>query len=326
MTPDRQHPAPVSVVVLGPTASGKSDVAMALASGPTRSGHFEIVAVDAMQVYRHMDIGTAKPSVADRAAVSHHLVDLVDPDHDFAVAEFSVAAATAMTEITARNHQALLVGGTGLYLRALTDPMEIPGTWPDIRAALEERAATGAVTVMHAELVELDPVAATKMEPTNARRVVRALEVCLGSGRRFSSFGPGLDTYPKVPFVQFGLRWPRTALTHRIEERVHRMVDAGLVAEVTRLVETFPDLSRTARQALGYKELISHVVGDVSLDEAVAQVVVRTRQFAVRQERWFRRDPRVRWIEIHDDPVAESVPVIEDCLTSPDLRSIGPSS
>ena len=210
------------------------------------------------------------------------------------------------------------MGGTGLYLRALTDPMEIPGSWPEVRAALEARAAAEPIPQLHAELAALDPVAAAKMEPTNARRVVRALEVCLGSGRPFSSFGPGLDTYPPVPYVQFGLRWARPMLAARIETRVHRMVAAGLVDEVARLLDTFPDLSRTARQALGYKELIEHLEGRVSLDEAVATVVLRTRQFAVRQERWFRRDPRVRWLDIHDDPVAESVPVIERHLASLD--------
>ncbi len=311
-----------AVVVLGPTASGKSDVAMALARSAAQDGGFEIVAVDAMQVYRRMDIGTAKPTVADRAAVPHHLLDLVDPDHDFAVTEFSSAASAAMADIRSRGKVPLLVGGTGLYLRALTDPMEIPGSWPEIRAALEHRAQTASVATLHAELAELDPIAAAKMEPSNVRRVVRALEVCLGSGRRFSSFGPGLDTYPAVPFVQFGLRWARPVLARRIEDRVHRMVAAGLPDEVSQLLQEFPGLSRTARQALGYKEVIEHLDGRISLDEAVAQVVLRTRQFAVRQERWFRRDPRIRWIDIHDDPVAESVGEIEDHLA----RLIGPPS
>ncbi len=306
------------MVVLGPTASGKSDVAMALATSPTATDRFEVVAVDAMQVYRQMDIGTAKPTRADRDAVVHHLLDLVDPDHDFAVAEFTAAAAVARVDIDARGARPLLVGGTGLYLRALTDPMEIPGTWPEVRSALDARAAQEPIEALHAELAAIDPVAGAKMEPTNARRVVRALEVCLGSGRPFSSYGPGLDTYPNVPYVQFGLRWARPVSAARIETRVHRMVDTGLVGEVSRLVNAFPELSRTARQALGYKELIEHLEGRVSLDEAIATVVLRTRQFAVRQERWFRRDPRIRWLDIHDDPVAESVPVIERHLASSD--------
>ena len=300
------------LVVLGPTASGKSDVAMAVATDPAAAEHgpFEIVAIDAMQVYRHMDIGTAKPTADDRDRVPHHLLDLVDPDHDFAVAEFVAAADDAMSGIAARGNRAVCVGGTGLYLRALTDPMDIPGTWPDVRASLEARLVDEPVEALHAELAAIDPAAATKMEPTNARRVVRALEVCLGSGRRFSEYGPGLDQYPPIAFVQVGLRWPRPVLARRIEARVHRMVGAGLVAEVTGLVERSAGLSRTARQALGYKEVIDHLEGRCSLDEAVDTIVVRTRQFAVRQERWFRRDPRVRWLDIHDDPVAESVPAI----------------
>jgi len=315
--------APLPIVVLGPTASGKSDVAMALATTPTPTNfgtssglgaaavpRFEVVAVDAMQVYRGMDIGTAKPTAADRAAVPHHGLDLVDPDHDFAVAEFTAVASAAITGIAARGNRAVLVGGTGLYLRTLTDPMDMPGSWPDIRAELEARAEVGPIADLHAELAALDPLAASRMEPSNTRRIVRALEVCLGSGRPFSSFGPGLQSYPAVAFRQVGLRWERPALAHRIEKRVHRMMGEGLLAEVTGLVDRYPRWSRTARQALGYKELVDHLEGQVSLDEAVATIVVRTRQFAVRQERWFRRDPRVQWIDIHDDPVAEALPVI----------------
>jgi tRNA dimethylallyltransferase len=305
-----------SLVVLGPTASGKSDVAMALATGSSATHRFEIVAIDAMQVYRGMDVGTAKPSPADRAAVPHHCLDLVDPGSDFTVAEFAASARAAIGSIVARGATPLLVGGTGLYLRAVTDPMDIPGTWPDIRAQLEARLATEPVERLHGELAAIDPRAAAKIEPTNARRTVRALEVCRGSGRPFSSFGPGIDSYPPVPFVQIGLRWPRDVLARRIEQRVHRMVADGLVEEVSGLMAA-GRLSRTAMQALGYKEIMEHLRGAVSLDEAVEQVVVRTRQFAVRQLRWFRRDPRVQWVDIEDDPVAEAVPVIDALLVPP---------
>jgi tRNA dimethylallyltransferase len=312
--PPKNGGGPRRLVVLGPTASGKSDVAMAIAR--EHSPQIEIVAVDAMQVYRHMDIGTAKPTTADRAAVVHHGLDLVDPDQDFAVTDYAAAATQALADIKARSATALLVGGTGLYLRSLTDPMEVPGRWPDVREQLEQRLIHEPVEVLHAELAGLDPDAAAKMQPSNTRRVVRALEVCLGSGCRFSSFGPGIDTFPPVAFVQVGLRWPRPLLTQRIERRVQAMIEAGLVAEVAALIERYTLLSRTARQALGYKELIAHLDGKVSLDHAVAEVVVRTRQFAVRQERWFRRDPRVQWIDINDDPVAEAVPVIRKLLSS----------
>jgi tRNA dimethylallyltransferase len=305
------------VVILGPTASGKSDVAMALATMPSGDHRrFEIIAVDAMQVYRGMDIGTAKPTHDDQRLVRHHGLDLVDPSSEFTVSDFETAARAALADITARSHTPLLVGGTGLYLRALTDPMEIPGTWPQVRAALELRVANGEpVPLLHAELAALDPAGAAKMEPSNARRVVRALEVCLGSGRPFSSFGPGMDQYSPTPFIQVGLRWPRPVLTQRIEQRVHRMIDAGLLDEVRRVITAHPHLSRTARQALGYKELLAHLDGTVSLDQAVQDVVVRTRQFAVRQDRWFRRDPRIQWVDIEADPVTEVVPVVEGLLT-----------
>lgn len=296
------------LVILGPTASGKSDVAMAYAAAHPGA---EVIAVDAMQVYRRMDIGTAKPSAADQVAVPHYGIDLAEPSDDFAVTDFERAASAALAEIALRKRRTVLVAGTGLYLRALTDPMEIPGRWPEVRTALEARAGSDGSAALHDELNSLDPVAASRMEPSNERRVVRALEVTLGSGRPFSSFGPGMDHYPPVEFDQVGLQWPREVLTARIAERVHRMMAAGLLAEVQQLLAEPLPLSRSACQALGYKELIAHLKGEVSLDEAVASVILRTRQFAVRQERWFRRDSRVRWVQIEHDPVAEVLAVLQ---------------
>jgi tRNA dimethylallyltransferase len=296
------------LVILGPTASGKSDVAMAHAQATIG---VEIVAVDAMQVYRRMNIGTAKPSAGDRTTIRHHGLDLAEPSDEFAVADFVRAAGSALADIDARGARAILVAGTGLYLRSITDPMEIPGRWPEVRATLELRVVEEGSAALHTELAAVDPIAASRMEPTNERRVVRALEVTLGSGRPFSSFGPGLATYPPVPFEQIGLRWDRSVLAQRIAVRVHRMIDAGLVAEVAALVDEPAGLSRTAAQALGYKEIIQHLQGQCSLDEAIDTVILRTRQFAVRQERWFRRDPRVRWVHIEHDPVAEVLPVLQ---------------
>ncbi len=296
-------------MVLGPTASGKSDVAMAYAA--TTTG-VEIVVVDAMQVYRGMDIGTAKPTTTDRVEVPHHGLDLADAGDDFTVAEFVTAAGAALEMIANGGGFPVLVAGTGLYLRAITDPMEIPGTWPSLRTELEQRAQDEGVLSVYADLQALDPVAASRMEPTNTRRVVRALEVCRGSGRLFSSFGPGLNSYPEVPFTMVGLRWPRAELGARIKRRVHHMIDRGLVDEVTSLLAAPGGLSRTARQALGYKELIDHLEGRSSRSEAIEQIVVRTRQFAVRQERWFRRDPRVHWLDVVRNPVAEVLPVLRD--------------
>ena len=173
-----------------------------------------------------------------------------------------------------------------------------------MRASLESQD----LAALYAQLVGLDPVAAAKIEPENRRRVVRALEVTLGSGRPFSSFGPGVDHYPDSGVTQVGLRWPRAVIAQRIEARVGQMIADGLIDEVRSLQTT--GLSKTAGQALGYKETLQYLDGEISEDVAVEMIVTRTRQFAVRQERWFRRDPRVRWIDVEDDPVAEVAPIV----------------
>jgi tRNA dimethylallyltransferase len=294
------------VAIVAPTASGKSDVAMAVA----RANGAHIIAVDAMQVYRGMDIGTAKPSVADQSEVPHHCVDLVDPSERFTVAEFKVQAAAARDAARRAGAPALLVAGTGLYLTAVIDDLQLPGEWPDVRAQLQ---AEPDVATLFARLQELDPLAASRCEPTNRRRIERALEVTLGSGQPFSSFGPGTSAYPPSDVPQIGILWPRETLSKRIEQRVHSMMAAGLLAEVKSLAERY-DLSREARQALGYKELLEHLSGRISLDDAVAQIVLHTRQFAVRQERWFRRDPRIEWVTVHEDPVAEVAPRVTALL------------
>ena len=297
------------MVIVGPTASGKSDVAMALAE---RRSDMEIVAVDAMQVYRRMDIGTAKPTPADQRAVAHHCIDLVDADAPFTVSDFQAAATTAMSAIEERGHTPVLVAGTGLYLTSVIDHLTLPGEWPAIRAELE---TISNIESLYARLTVLDPLAATRIGPTNGRRIVRALEVCLGSGMPFSSFGPGTNAYPPISTSQIGLRWSRDALTERVAARVRRMIEHGLVDEVASLLSSPGGMSRTARQALGYKELISVIEGDRVLSEAVNEIIVRTRQFAVRQERWFRRDPRIRWVDITADPVAEALPVLQEYFT-----------
>lgn len=256
----------------------------------------EIVAVDAMQVYRGMDIGTAKPTADDRAAVAHHCLDLVEPTEEMSVTEFRRLADAAIASIVERpTARALLVAGTGLYLTAILDRLELPGTWPGIKAELEVDGDTDA---HYRRLQELDPDAAAKIEPANRRRIVRALEVTLGSGRLFSSFGPGVSAFPPTDAVQIGIRWSRSALTTRIEQRVNLMMERGLLDEVAHVAAV--GLSPTARQALGYKELLDHLEGQTTLTDAVAAISVRTRQFAVRQERWFRRDPRIRWMDIDD--------------------------
>jgi tRNA dimethylallyltransferase len=300
------------VALLGPTASGKSDVAMAAATAVPGT---EIVAVDAMQVYTGMDIGTAKATAADRAAVTHHCLDLADPNDEMSVTEFRHAYDAAITAIAAQpGSRALLVAGTGLYLTAAIDRLELPGMWPDVRAALEKEPDTAA---LYQRLEHLDPEAAARIDAANRRRIVRALEVTIGSGQPFSSFGPGVAAFPPTDIVQYGIRWPRAALAERIEQRVQTMMKAGLLDEVAHLATH--GLSPTARQALGYKELLDHLDGLVSLDDAVVAIVTRTRRFATRQERWFRRDPRIRWIDIDptaDDPLAEVRAAVVDALTT----------
>jgi tRNA dimethylallyltransferase len=285
------------VALVGTTASGKSALALALAR---RDPSFEVVSVDSMQVYRGMDIGTAKPSLAERAEVPHHLLDVADPWEDFTVARFQSACTLALRDIEARGKRALLVGGTGLYLRAVLDDLTIPGQYPDARKQLEAEPDTAA---LHRRLDELDPVAAARMEPSNRRRVVRALEVTVASGRPFSSYGPGLEAYPPNDFQQIGVELPAGVVADRIAVRYHEQLEAGFLDEVRRLRADPRGMSRTARQALGYKELIAHDDGVLGLDDAIDLAVRRTRRFARRQRVWFRRDPRIRWLTA-DEPNA----------------------
>ena len=272
----------------------------------------DIISVDSMQVYRHMSIGTAKPTVEEQQSVRHHLIDIVEPSEEFTVAIFQHHLEQALNSIAMSSRFGLLVGGTGLYHRAAIDGLDLAGSWPEIRQRLEAEADAEGTPSLHQRLVELDPVAASRMEPTNTRRVVRALEVIEGSGELFSSFGSGLDEYPDSEVHQVGLRWPREVLATRIEQRVHSMMDDGFLHEVEHVLTLEP--SRTARQALGYRELIDHLEGRCSLDEAIDATVTRTRQFAVKQERWFRRDPRIEWIDIENDPVVEVAPAIRKYL------------
>jgi tRNA dimethylallyltransferase len=284
------------LALVGTTASGKSALALDLAR---RHRDIELVSIDSMQVYRGMDIGTAKPTPDEQAEVPHHLIDLVEPNEDFTVARFQRAFDDALAAIEARGHRAVLVGGTGLYLRAAVDRLAIPGQFPDARRALDDEPTD----VLHDRLRELDPIGATRMTASNRRRIVRALEVTIGSGRPFSSFGPGLEAYPPTPFRLVGITLPAEVVAARIAERYRRQLEAGFVDEVHRLLARPGGLSRTASQALGYKELAAHVAGDVTLDDAVDRAVRRTRQFARRQRAWFRRDPRIEWLEAPSDPL-----------------------
>ena len=286
----RFRPSGRHLALVGPTASGKSSLAMALARS---SSDIELVTVDSMQVYRGMDIGTAKPSVAEQSEIAHHLLDVCDPDDDYTVARFQRDCLAVLADIEERGKRAVLVGGTGLYLQAITDDLEIPARFPDVRIELEAEPDTA---VLFARLEGLDPLAASRMEPTNRRRVVRALEVTLGSGRPFSSFGPGLEEYPSAPFPVMGLAMEREVLDQRIVQRYEQQMADGFLAEVQTLVDRPAGLGRTARQALGYAELLDHIENGTPLGDALETAVTRTRRFARRQQRWFGRDPRIHWI------------------------------
>ena len=295
------------IVILGPTASGKSDAAMAVAQA---NGNTHIVVCDAMQVYKRMDIGTAKPTTEDQQLVQHHCIDLVAPSARFTVSDYQKDARAAVAKIHEAGANALVVAGTGLYLTSLIDELSFPGEWPAVRAELQREPD---VAALYRHLKALDPVAAKNIERSNRRRIERALEVCIGSGKPFSDNAPGTGAYPDNGVVQIGLLWPRDVLVKRVESRVKAMLQRGFLEEVAQLRKDGA-MSQTARQALGYAELNRHLDGKCTLDQAVGDIVTHTRQFAVRQERWFRRDPRIRWVHIEKDPVSEIAPILAEHL------------
>lgn len=286
----------IHLALVGPTAVGKSAVAVRLAE--TR-GDCEIVSLDAFQVYRDMDIGTAKPDPADRAAVRHHLVDVADPAEEWSVRRTQESARRAIADIESRGRRAILCGGTGLYVRAVIDDLAVPGGDASVRAQLEEETATeGGLTEARERLARLDPVAAARIEPGNRRRIVRALEVIAVTGQPFSAAGPGLDRYgpPALSVALVGISMAPGVLGDRVEARVATMRDAGFVEEVRALASRPGGWSRTARMAIGYGEILAHLEGGPSLEDAFARTVVRTRQLARRQRVWFERDPRMTWV------------------------------
>ncbi len=298
-----------AVALVGVTASGKSEAALALAR---RRSDVEIVSVDSMCVYREMDLGTSKPTRAVRDEVPHHMIDLVDPADEFTVAEFQREARDALNDIEQRGHHAVLVGGTGLYLRSVIDDLSIPGRFPEVVLELESALDAGEVDVpdLHARLATLDPVAAQRMEPTNRRRIVRALEVTIGSGQPFSHFGPGLEAYPPSKFPLFGIEIANEEVDQRIGDRFTAWMADGLLHEVQALAARPAGISRTARQALGYRELLTHVEDGAELDACVEEAIRRTRTLARRQASWFRRDPRITW----SPPGAGPVDLLDQAL------------
>ncbi|WP_459643135.1 tRNA (adenosine(37)-N6)-dimethylallyltransferase MiaA [Kineococcus sp. NUM-3379] len=294
------------VAVTGPTAAGKSDVAVALAARLAAAGRAaEVVNADAMQLYRGMDVGTAKLTPAERRGVPHHLLDVLDVTETADVATYQEQARATLDAIAARGAVPLLVGGSGLYVRAVLDEMDFPGTDPALRLRWEDRLAEAGAPALHAELARRDPEAAARILPSNARRIVRALEVVELTGRPFTASLPR-QVYVR-PTVQVALAVPRDQLDARIDARVRRMADAGLVAEVEALAAGGLRAGRTASRALGYAQVLDALDGRCTLEEALEATARATRKFARRQESWFRRDPRVRWVEAPDGRGADEL-------------------
>ncbi len=298
------------LAVVGPTASGKSALGIFIAEALGA----EIVSVDSMLVYRTMDIGTAKPTREEQARVPHHLIDVAEPSEPFSVARFQHQAREAVRSIVESGSHPLLVGGSGLYFRAVVDDLVFPGTDPATRDELERQADLLGPAAMYERLAALDPAAAERIDPANVRRTIRALEVAAVTGRRFSSYADAWRHHPADRVRVVGIRVRPDVLRARIQGRVDAMIDAGWLHEVTRLVaEGFGDWL-TASQAIGYAELARHLRGEMTLGDAVQGTVKRTTNLARRQMAWFRRDPRIRWFDVGTGGVIEVAEPILDHL------------
>lgn len=289
---------PPVVAIVGPTATGKSRLGMALA----RELGGEIVNADALQVYRGFDVGTAKPSLEEQAQVPHHLVDVLEPWEPYSAGEFARRARVAIAEIEERGRVPIVVGGSGLYLRALFEGISpVPPGDPEVRRRLRERLGREGLEVLRSELLEVDPETAERLKPGDTQRILRALEVAQVSGKPLSAW---IAEQPfgaqRLAAVRVGLTLPRGILYDQIAGRVARMMEAGWLEEVAGLVRQglSPDLP--AFQAIGYRQLVRHLEGKGSLEEAVAETVLATRRFAKRQETWFRKEPDVTWFTAQD--------------------------
>ncbi len=294
---------PLIVAVVGPTATGKSDLALDLAEA---LGPAEVVNGDAYQLYRGMDVGTAKVPPAERRGLPHHQLDVLDPGEDASVARYQAHARADLAAIADRGARAVLVGGSGLYIRAVLDDIRFPGTDDEVRARLEARAEGEGTRALFQELAARDPVAAQTIGPTNTRRIVRALEVIALTGRPFTANLPR-EVYVR-PAVQIGLDCDRAELDARVAARVDRMWEQGLVDEVRGLADR---LGRTAARAVGYAEVLAALRGDTTLEHARGAIVRATRRLARKQMGWFGRDPRVRWLDARSPTLlAEALAVV----------------
>ncbi|OLT27452.1 tRNA (adenosine(37)-N6)-dimethylallyltransferase MiaA [Nocardiopsis sp. CNR-923] len=306
------------IAVVGPTAAGKSDLAVELALRlEERTGlRGEVVNADSMQLYRGMDIGTAKVTREEMRGVPHHLLDVWEVSEPADVASYQEMARDRIEECAERGVLPVLVGGSGLYVRAVLDHLEFPGTDPEVRARLEAELSEVGPGVLHARLAEVDPEAARTILPGNGRRIVRALEVVELTGQPFTATLP--DHTPYYPCAQVGLTAPREELDARIDARVDRMWERGLLDEVRRLDAMGLREGRTASRALGYAQAIGQLDGDLTEEEARESTARATRRFARRQESWFRRDPRVRWLPYDStDLVERALAHVETAMTRP---------
>ncbi len=300
------------VVIIGPTAVGKTQLSLDLA----QQFNGEIISGDSMQVYRGMDIGTAKAEPAELALVPHHLIDIKNPDEEYSVALFQESATRLITEINQRERLPFIVGGTGLYIESVTHRFQFSQAAqdPELRERLQRLADAEGVEALHARLADVDPITAQRLHPNDVKRVIRALEIYESTGYKMSDFQLRAQHSP-YDLVMIGLTMERVVLYERINRRVELMIEAGLVEEVRGLLDKGYDASMVSMQGLGYKELIPYLYGEITLEKAINDIQQRTRHFAKRQLSWFRRIPEVQWFDMTDPAgQAKSVETIKQIL------------
>jgi len=291
---------PPILVLLGPTATGKSELAMSLAE--TFNG--EIVNADALQVYRRLEVGTAKPASEDRQRIPHHLVDILEPDEPFSAGQFARLARTAIEDVHEASRLPIIVGGSGLYLRALLEGLSpIPAIQSMTRDLLKERFEREGLDLLRQELREVDPETEQRLAAGDTQRVLRALEVWTETSRTLSSWQEEKTDEEPLEALKVGLTLPRSLLYDRIAERAEAMMDGGWVEEVRHLLESGLTGSEPAFQAIGYRQLVEHLRGHTSLSQALSSVIVSTRQYAKRQLTWFRREADVKWYGAEDSEI-----------------------
>jgi tRNA dimethylallyltransferase len=296
------------IIICGPTATGKSDLALEVAA----KFDGEIINADSMQLYRGMDIGTAKLAPNQRQGIEHHLLDILDVSQDASAASYQLQARAVVDEIRSRGKAAVVVGGTGLYIKSIIDEMNFPETDPQIRKKLEEDAENFGTAELYSRLRVSDPEAAAAIEPANIRRIIRALEVIEVTGQPYSANLPS-DTSLRYPeALHFGLSMERSHLAPRIEQRVHRMWEQGLVAEVKELMTLGLLSGNTAQRAIGYAQVIAMLQGDITEEKAIEETIIATRQYVRRQETWFKRDQRIQWMSEE----VSRLPFIEERINS----------